>query len=141
MKGNRAFFDTNVVVYAFAEDDPRAAVAESLLAGGGVVSVQTLNEFVAVAKRRLGMSWSDLVPALNAIRALCPSPVPVDVETHEMALEIAQQYGYHIYDSLIIAAALGASCQTLYSEDMHDGQVIAGLTICNPFRALRLTGE
>jgi predicted nucleic acid-binding protein len=44
-----------------------------------------------------------------------------------------ERYGYYIYDALVIAAALEASCRTLYSEDMRDGQVIEGLTIRNPF--------
>ncbi len=53
--------------------------------------------------------------------------------THVAAINIARRYGYHIYDALIIAAALQSSCRILYSEDMQDGQVIDGLTICNPF--------
>jgi predicted nucleic acid-binding protein len=132
MKG-KAFFDTNVLIYAFAKDDSRAEAAEDLLAGGGVIGVQTLNEFVAVAVRKLAMPWSDVLEALSAIGILCPSPVPITVETHDAALQIADRHGYHIYDSLVIAVALKASCHTLYSEDMHDGQVIDGLTIRNPF--------
>jgi predicted nucleic acid-binding protein len=134
MKGGRAFFDTNVLIYAFAKDDPRAEIAEQLLAGGGVVGVQILNEFVAVAVRKLGMPWDEVLEALSAIRTLCPSPLPITIETHETALQISARHGYHIYDSLVIAAAVRASCHTLYSEDLHDGQVINGLTIRNPFR-------
>lgn len=134
MRGDKAFFDTNVLIYAFAKDDPRTETAEILLAGGGVVGVQVLNEFVAVAVRRLAMAWDEVLEALGAIRILCPSPVPLMVETHDKALEIARRFGYHIYDSLVIAAALETSCSTLYSEDMHDGQAIDGLTIRNPFR-------
>lgn len=133
MKGDRAFFDTNVLLYAFAKDDRRTEIALSLLAGGGVVGVQALNEFVAVAVRKLAMSWEELLEALSALRTLCPSPVPLTVETHDRALGIARRYGYHIYDSLVIAAALEAHCHTLFSEDMNDGQTIEGLTIRDPF--------
>jgi predicted nucleic acid-binding protein len=136
MRGDKAFFDTNVLVYAFAQDDPRTEAAETFLAGGGVVGVQTLNEFVAVAVRKLLMPWKEVLEALAAIRVLCPSPVPLTVETHDAALRIARRHGYHIYDSLVIAAALDASCGTLYSEDMHHGHIIDGLTIRNPFREL-----
>jgi predicted nucleic acid-binding protein len=137
MRGNKeAFFDTNVLIYAFAEDDPRAEIAEALLARGGVVGVQILNEFVAIAVRKLAMSWDEVLEALNALRILCPSPMPITVETHDTALRIAARYRYHIYDSLVIAAALEASCGTLYSEDMRDGQMIESLTIRNPFREL-----
>jgi predicted nucleic acid-binding protein len=92
-----------------------------------------LNEFVAVALRKLAMPWEELLEALHAIRVLCPSPVPITVETHDRALQIVGQHRYHIYDALVIAGALQASCSTLYSEDLHDGQVIDGLTIRNPF--------
>jgi predicted nucleic acid-binding protein len=49
-------------------------------------------------------------------------------------VNIARRYGYQICDSVMIAAALEAGCTTFYSEDMRDGQRIAGLTIRNPFR-------
>ena len=130
----KAFLDTNVLVYALAEDDPRSMPAQELLASGGVLSVQVLNEFVSVARRKLLMSWSDVTEALDAFRVLCPSPLPITVEMHEAALEIAEKHGYNIYDALVVAAALEAGCATLYSEDLRDGQTIDGqLTIRNPF--------
>jgi predicted nucleic acid-binding protein len=93
-----------------------------------VLGVQTLNESVAVAVRKLGMPWEEVPEA---------SPVPLTVQTHDAALRIAGRYGYHIYDSLVIAAALEARCTTLFSEDMNDGQTMDGLTIRDPFRAVR----
>jgi predicted nucleic acid-binding protein len=133
MRGGKAFFDTNLIIYAFAED-ARADAAEALLAAGGVISVQVLNEFVAVASRKLGMPWDDVLAALDAILVLCPSPAPLTIQTHQLALGIAGKHKYHIYDALVIASALEASCTTLYSEDLQDGQVIGGLTIRNPFQ-------
>jgi predicted nucleic acid-binding protein len=131
----KAFFDTNILIYAIAQDDARGARAEELLAGGGRVSVQVLNEFVSVARRKLRMPWNEVTEALDAIGILCSPPVPITISTHESALKIAQQHGYEIYDALIVAAALEAGCATLYSEDLQDGQVIDGkLTIRNPFR-------
>ncbi|HWO38279.1 MAG TPA: PIN domain-containing protein [Candidatus Acidoferrum sp.] len=133
----KAFFDTNVLIYAVAEGDPRGARAEELLASGGVLSVQVLNEFVSVARRKILMSWSDVTQALDAFRILCPSPLPITVETHEAALRIAARHGYNIFDALVIATALEAGCAALYSEDLHDGQTIDGqLTIRNPFAKL-----
>ena len=130
----KAFFDTNVLLYAVAENDPRSAQAEELLAAGGVLSVQILNEFVSVARRKILMSWSDVTGALDAFRVLCPSPLPITMEIHAAALQIAEKHGYNIYDALVIAAALEAGCATLYSEDLHSGQMISGqLTIRNPF--------
>lgn len=130
----KAFFDTNVLIYAVAQDDPRSTQAEELLASGGVLGVQILNEFASVARRKILMSWSDVMEALNAFRVLCPSPLPITIEMHEAALKIAEKHGYNICDALVVSAALEAGCTTLYSEDLHDSQTIDGqLTIRNPF--------
>lgn len=130
----RAFLDTNVLIYALAKDDPRSMQAEELLAAGGVISVQILNEFASVARRKMSMSWTEVAEALGAIGVLCPAPLPITVEMHEAALRVAEAYGYGIYDALVIAAAFQAGCETLYSEDLHDGQTIDGqVTIRNPF--------
>lgn len=129
----KAFFDTNVLLYSVS-DDPRAERAETLLAGGGMISVQVLNEFAAVAHRKMKMPWADVIEALAAIRILCPDPVPITVHTHEAALQLAMRYGCHYYDALVLATALEAGCDTLYSEDMQSGELIEGrLTIRNPF--------
>jgi predicted nucleic acid-binding protein len=128
------FFDTNILIYAAAKNDLRASKAEELLASGGLISVQSLNEFASVARRKLGMSWKTTREFLDLICVLCPDTVPISLDTHRAALRIADKYGYSIYDALIIAAALEAGCATLYSEDLQDGQIIhQQLTIRNPF--------
>jgi predicted nucleic acid-binding protein len=132
-----AFFDTNVLIYAFHEKDPRNQISRKLLGEGGITGVQVLNEFVAVARRKLGFSWEEVWESLAAIRVLCPSVVPLTLETHDRALRIAHRYAYHVYDALVIAAALEAGSSTIYTEDMQDGQVIEALTIRNPFSAAR----
>ena len=102
----RAFFDTNILIYALAKGDPRSVRAEELLAAGGVLSIQILNEFVSVARRKIQMSWSEVAEALGAIRVLCSSPLPLTVDTHETALKIAEKHGYGIYDALAVARRL-----------------------------------
>jgi predicted nucleic acid-binding protein len=137
---DRAFFDTNVLVYIIGQKEERTAKAEALVANGGVVSVQVLNELASVSHRKLGMSWEEIGGALAAIRDLCPSPIPLTLDTHGAGLRIAAKYGFHFYDALIAAAALGAQCATLYSEDFQDGQLLEGrLTVRNPF--VRETGR
>jgi predicted nucleic acid-binding protein len=129
------FFDSNVLVYAFTTD-PRAATAQALLERGGIISVQGLNEFANVARRKLGMTWDEVRDALSAIRTVCRTIVPVDIETHTDALHIAERHGYTIFDALMAASAVRAGCSTLWSEDMQDGLVIdKRLRIANPFRA------
>jgi predicted nucleic acid-binding protein len=139
---DKVFFDTNILLYTIGQHDARTPVAETLLAHGGVISVQVLNELASVAHRKLQMPWSEVAEALDAIRILCPSPLPITAEMHEEALRLASQHGFHIYDALIVAAALEAGCATLYTEDLHSGQVIDGrLTIRNPFKGVAELGR
>jgi predicted nucleic acid-binding protein len=128
------FLDSNVLVYAFTTDE-RAAAAQALLQDRPVISVQGLNEFANVARRKLGMGWEEIRDAVSALRTLCSNVLALDVTVHEEALRIAERYGYSIFDALVIASALQAGSETLWSEDMQDGMVIDGrLRIVNPFR-------
>jgi predicted nucleic acid-binding protein len=130
----RAFFDTSVLIYAVAANEPRTARAEELLLSGGVLSMQVLNEFTAVARRKLLMPWTEVAEAVEAFLVLCPSPVPITLEIHGAARAIAEKLGCNIYDGLVVAAALEGGCSVLYSEDFQDGQRIEGrLTVRNPF--------
>lgn len=134
MSGLKAFFDTNILLYLLSAESDKANCAERLLAGRGTISVQVLNEFIAVASRKLGLSYPEIREILESIRAVCAIQ-PITLETHELGLQIAEQYGFSIYDSLIIASALLAGCETLYSEDLQDGQIIERqITIKNPFQ-------
>jgi predicted nucleic acid-binding protein len=130
---DKAFFDTNILVYAFSDGDPRQIVALDLLLVGGAVGVQTLNEFINVATGKLKTPWPDAMLRLETIQKLCEPAIPLTLKVHRRGLAIAQASGYHIYDSLMLAAALEASCTVFYSEDMHDGQAIESLAIRNPF--------
>jgi len=127
-----AFFDTNVLLYLLSDDTAKADRAEALLANCGVISVQVLNEFAAVAVGKKAVDFTELKDILSAIRIAC-AVKPLDIETHELGLDIAERYRFSIYDSLIIAAALRARCSVLYSEDLHHGQTIEQMTIRNPF--------
>ena len=132
----KVFFDTNILIYAVTEDDPRSYQAEELLGAGGVINVQVLNEFVAVASRKLRMPWPDVREAREAFLEICPDPSPVTLELHRAASQIAEQDGCGISHALIVAAALQERCTVLYSEDFQDGRIFEGkLEVRNPFRA------
>jgi predicted nucleic acid-binding protein len=129
------FLDSNVLVYAFTTD-PRAEAARALLRRGCLISVQGLNEFANVARRKLRRPWPEIRDALAAIRLLCPIVLPLDAATHGAALDLAEQNGFAMFDALVVAAALRADADTLWSEDMQDGMIVnAKLRIANPFRA------
>jgi predicted nucleic acid-binding protein len=128
------FLDSNVLLYAFTTD-PRAERAQEVLARGCIISVQGLNEFTNVARRKLAMTWVEVREALTAIRTLCRAILPVDIDMDTEALRVAERYRCAIFDALVVAAALRADCRILWSEDMQDGLVVDGrLRIANPFQ-------
>jgi predicted nucleic acid-binding protein len=127
-----SFFDTNVLLYLLSKDAAKADRAEALLASGAVVSVQVLNEFASVASRKLAMTIAEIREILSTIRAAC-AVMPLDIETHDLGLDIAERHRFSIYDALIVAAALRVGCAILYTEDLQQGQVIEKLQIRNPF--------
>ena len=131
---SRDFLDTNILIYAALQPDGRSEQARHVVAQGGVISVQVLNEFASVASRKLRKPWPEVERALLAIRSLFPDPRPLTATTHDSALDLAGRLGCQFYDALILASALEAGCDTLLTEDLQHGQRIEGrLTIRNPF--------
>jgi predicted nucleic acid-binding protein len=131
----REFVDTNVLIYAFT-DDPRSGRAEALLAKGCATSVQALNEFANVGRRKLSMDWRQVREALDAIRTLLKPIAVLDLGTHLAGVELAERYRLSVYDGIMLAAAVRLDCVTFWSEDMQDGLVVDGrLTVRNPFSA------
>ncbi|HYG25726.1 MAG TPA: PIN domain-containing protein [Caulobacteraceae bacterium] len=129
----KPFLDSNVLLYAISSDSRKAAVTGDLIAAGGNISVQVLNEFASIASRKHGLSWSQIGHALGLLRRTL-DVWPLTISVHDSGLRIAERYRFSLYDSLLVAAALQAGCSTFFSEDLHDGQVIEGsLTIRNPF--------
>jgi predicted nucleic acid-binding protein len=126
------FLDTNVLVYSVGAD-PKSSSAKALVIEGPVISVQVLNEFINVARRRLRLSWDQIDEALSDFGELIPLVMPLTLETHRLGAHIARKHGLHIYDSMIVASAALAGCGALYTEDLQHGQVIEGVKIVNPF--------
>jgi predicted nucleic acid-binding protein len=127
-----AFFDTNVLIYTMTAD-PRGIVARSRLGDGGIVSAQVLNEFVRTARKKLRLDWAIIEAALAELRALVDDVRPVALSTHEFAVSLARGDGLDIYEALILAAAIEAGCETLYSEDFQHGRRFGDCMIVNPF--------
>jgi predicted nucleic acid-binding protein len=129
-----SFFDSNVLAYLASGDTDKADRAEAILAEGGVISVQVLNELANVARRKMKLSWSETRDFLSLLRAHL-TVHPVTVETHEAGLALAERYNLSVSDALIAAAALQAGCDRLWSEDMQHGMVLEKeLRIVDPFR-------
>ena len=129
-----SFFDSNVLLYLASGDPMKADLAERLVAKGGTISVQVLNEIANVARRKMRMSWKETKSFLTTVQSLLPV-VPVTVETHEAGIALAERYGFSIHDAMIVASAMLTGCDTLWSEDLQHGMAIDHrLRILNPFR-------
>ncbi len=127
-----AFIDTNVLIYAHGSD-AKSETARQVILAGGVISVQVLNEFAAVLRRKFRLEWAVIADALADVRAALGPVRPIDVEIHLRAVALAHSYGFSFYDALIVASALAAGCDTLLTEDLQTGRRVNGLTIVNPF--------
>lgn len=126
------FIDTNVLIYLLSPDARKADRAEQVMAQGGVVSVQVLNEFASVATRKLRMHLAEVADVLRAVRSLC-SVVGLDERTHDLGMRIAERHRLSIYDAMIVAAARLAGCKVIVTEDMQDGLHLEGMRIRDPF--------
>ena len=128
------FFDSNVLLYSATGDEGKAARAEALMAAGGVISVQVLNEITNVMRRNRTRAWTEVTDYLARLR------IALDVKSftlreHLTGLAVVERYQLATYDAMLVASALLAECDVFWSEDMHDGLVIEEtLTIRNPFR-------
>ena len=127
------FVDTNVLLYLLSDDKAKADRAEGLLAARIVISVQVLNEFANVARRKMALEWPTVAQALIDLRRFADVQ-PLTLTTHEAGVALARRYQLSVYDAMIPAAALDAGCTTLLSEDFSAGQRFGGrLTVRNPF--------
>jgi predicted nucleic acid-binding protein len=127
-------------VYAFDQSAPqRARTAKRIITDGvagkqTVISYQVVQEFVNVVLKgfRIALDSSDLESFL--ITALFPmAEVPTSPSLIMSALRLQRGHQLSWFDSMIVAAALQANCNTLFSEDMHHGQKFGSLVVENPF--------
>jgi predicted nucleic acid-binding protein len=127
-----SFIDTNVLVYLASADPDKAARAEEIVARGGTISVQVLNELANVARRKMLLSWDETNELLATLRRLV-AVVPVTVDTHERGLHVAERFGLSVYDAMIVASAAVAGSDVLWTEDLQHGAVLEGVLVSNPF--------
>ena len=127
-------FDTNILIYAFAAKEPRSARAETLLADGGVIGVQILNECTNVTRRKLGWHWKQIEAALVIAEELLGPALPLTTSIHAQAV-LARDQDLSFYDALIVAAVKDAGCRILSTEDLQPGRKFGTITIENPFRS------
>jgi len=129
----KVFIDTNIVIYALGPASDKASVVAPLLVGRPTISTQVLTEVTNVVSKRLAMPFAEIRRLLTKLEALCQVEL-INAKTIHSGLDVMERYRFSWFDSLIIAAALEAGCETLFTEDLQHGQVIENrLTIFNPF--------
>ncbi len=138
---DKYFLDTNIFVYSFdraaeaKRTRARALIDAALRTQKGIISTQVLQEFLNVASTKFerSLSMQDCYRYLDSVLAPLCEVFP-SIALYRSALELQADTRYSFYDSLMIAAALHADCDTLYSEDLRDGHNVRGVTIKNPFQ-------
>jgi len=137
---DKSFLDTNVIVYAFDQKEPKKAqIAQMLIKRGAaenqaIISYQVIQEFLNVALRGFRIS---LVPAdlesfiFGALFPMAKISLAPALTMEALRIHAAHRLGW--YDSLIVAAAQQGNCKILYSEDLQHEQRFGDLTIRNPF--------
>lgn len=132
---DKAFIDTNVVIYLYSEDEiQKQQIAESLLDNFlPIISIQVINEISNVMIKKMKLDHGTISRVIDELSTYCIVK-EITLGIIQSALNIAEKYSYSYYDSLILATALEDQCKVLYSEDMQHGQHIEDqLKIINPF--------
>ncbi|MEK6659316.1 MAG: PIN domain-containing protein [Campylobacterota bacterium] len=135
---DKIFLDTNIVIYAFSEDEAqKQSIAFGLLDGeynNALISKQVINELANILLKKFKLSSNQVENAILELDTIV-NIVDFDLSTQIKALHVKDKYNLQFYDSLIIATALENRCTILYSEDMHNGMLIENrLKIINPFK-------
>ncbi len=130
---DKYFLDSNIIIYAFGGDTRKKETAKSLLRSRPIISTQVINETVNVCFRKLKLPANEIFHLLNLLKSKCDIR-QIDLGTIELAISVAEKYGYSYFDSLIIASSFEYNCPILYTEDMQHNQIIENrLRLINPF--------
>ena len=135
MTNSRAAVDTNIVVHLHdGEDAHKQAIALNIMAQGPVISPQVVSETLNVLRRLLRVPKAELLALVTATLAPCHIQ-PLGHSTLALANHLLHRYDFQLFDALVVAGALEARCDVLYSADFQHNQLIEGrLRIFNPFR-------
>lgn len=134
------FFDTNVLIYASTDQDPRKGeIARELLTHAitvnhdGCISTQVLQEFCNSLAGKMHKNREYIEGYLGYFRDLLATDVTIDLVWH--ALDVQEEYGIQYYDALIVSAAEKLGCHEIVTEDLNPGQLYRGMAVVNPFAA------
>ena len=132
------FLDTNILVYAVTDDDPRKReIAIDLITHSlevnhdGCISTQVLQEFCNTMYKKTKRTRQEIDALLDGFRDLLKTDVTIDLVRH--AIDVKEEYGIQFYDALIVSTAEKLGCTEIVSEDLNPDQTYRGMTVVNPF--------
>jgi len=133
------FFDTNILVYAATDQDPRKRdIARELIGHAievnhdGCISTQVLEEFCNTMLRKSLRTKEEIDGMLDYFRELLEIDVTIDLVRH--ALAVKEEYGIQFYDALIVSSAEKLGCHEIVTEDLNPNQTYRGMAVVNPFK-------
>jgi len=131
---SRIALDSNILIYNHSLDhENKRIIARDFFNKNPVVSSQVISEYLNVMKRSFKMQKLELMQLCSLWLEKC-SVQPVILSTVKLAQDLIGKYDFQVFDGIVVAAALEADCDILYSEDMQNGQIIENmLKIVNPF--------
>ena len=133
---DRVFFDTNILIYLYSEDElvKRNVILKLIPEYQIIISTQVINELSHVFNRKFNISWAEIKKIKEEVISLFNLKI-IDINTINEAYKIAEVYGYSYFDSLMLSSAIENDCKIIYSEDLHHSQMIENcLYIKNPFK-------
>ena len=132
------FFDTNILVYAATDDDPRKRdIARELIGHAievnhdGCISTQVLQEFCNTLYKKTKRTKAEIDGMLDYFREVLAADVTIDLVRRAMAVK--EEYGLQFYDALIVATAAKLGCHEIVTEDLNPDQTYCGMAVVNPF--------
>lgn len=132
-----AFIDTNIWLYALldtGEAEKSSRAKEVIQETEPILSVQVINELCVNLIKKAGFTEEQISQLIEALFEKYPI-IEIDESILLDASQLRQEYALSFWDSMVVACALAADAEILYSEDMQNGLVIREtLEIKNPLR-------
>jgi len=133
----RVFFDTNVLVYAAVgtgKNEPKRIRALELIESEDFgTSAQVLQEFFVTVVKKASRPLS-AAQALEWIEQWTVFPCQtIDHRLVRIAIEKSERFAISYWDAAILVAAEALGTDTVYSEDLSDGQRYGKVRVVNPF--------
>ena len=126
--------DSNILIYNHSLDfADKRDIVRKFFNENPIVSSQVISEYLNVMKRNFHMQKSELMNLCFVWLEKCIVQ-PVVLSTLKLSQNLVNYYDFQIFDGIIVASALEAGCEILYSEDLHNGLIVENkLKIINPF--------